>query len=123
MRDLFLVYAYEDESLATGLRQTFADRGLELADSVSLWPSDRILKLIGQGLSQARYAVILITDDFLGRSYSGFILDALARREQVISLLCGVDEDDVSPHSDKLAVAAIPGCYHEAIIRLVRDPA
>ena len=122
MRDLFLVYAYEDESLALRLRGTLADRGLELADSVSLWPSDRILKLIGQGLSGARHAIVLITDDFLRRSYSGFVLDAIATRPQVISLLCGVVEDDVARHSSKLAVAAIPGCYHEGIVPLVREP-
>ena len=121
MRDLFLVYTSEDQPLATVLCRTFADQRLELADPVSLWPSDRILNLIGRGLSQARFAIVLITDEFLRRSYSDFILDALAAREEVISLLCGVDEDDVSALSGKLAVAAIPGCYHEEIVRLVRD--
>lgn len=68
MRDLFLVYAPLDASLARGLGESFP--GLELAEPVCLRPQGRILRLIGQGLSRARFALMLVRDEFLRLTYS-----------------------------------------------------
>jgi hypothetical protein len=120
MRDLFLIYTYHDASRADDLAGTFASRGLELAAPAALWPGERILKRIDRGRAEARFAVIIVTDEFLRWAWTGLELDALAERDDVISIMCDSDEGDVTRRSKKLAVASIPGCFAEGVVRLVR---
>ncbi len=120
MPDLFLAFAYQDRDFAATLADGLAGRGLEIGRDVSLWPGLRLLPLIDQGLQEARLAIVVVSREFLKFSWQEKVLDGLATRVGVVSLLHGVDESDVSPHSRRLAVAAIPGGMAENLVRLLR---
>lgn len=120
MFDLVIVHAYQDLPLASGLGETFASQGLEVGEGVSIWPSDRITQRVRRGLDGARAAVILVTEEFARMPWPRRDLDALADHDRVVALLCGIEEEDVAGLSPRLAVAAIPGCHHEQVVRLLR---
>jgi hypothetical protein len=121
MRDLFLAFAYPDESFARSLADGLAGRGLSLGDPLSLWPGMRLLSRLDSGLHDARYAVLVVSGPFLGFSWSAKVLDAVASRREVVSPLHGVGEEAVRPHSRSLAVNAIPSSMTENLVQLVRS--
>jgi hypothetical protein len=121
MRDLFLVYHEFDEPCARGLADTLAGRGLELGRPFALRPGMRLLALIDQGLADARYALVVVSAEFLKMHWPRKDLDGLAARPRVVALLHGVAEDDLRDCSPRLAVAAIPGGMTEHLVRLVRS--
>lgn len=118
--DLVLVYAYLDETFASGLGDSLAGRGIEVAEPLSLWPGHRLLQRVDARLCGVRYALVIVSADFLKFSWSQKELDGLTTRSKVVSILHGVDEDDVRQHSPRLAVAAIPSGMTEHLVRLVR---
>lgn len=120
MRDLFLVHTSRDEPLARGYARSFDSGGLELGEAVTLWPKDRLVKLVDQGLHACRHAVVLVTDELLRCGHPRQDLDVLAARPGVIALLCGVDERDLRARSTKLAVVAIPERFADRIVVLIR---
>jgi hypothetical protein len=61
---------------------------------------------------------VLISRDFLRLSLPRKELGGLANRRRVLSVLAGVGEPEVSQHSPRLAVAALP--WTERLVRLVR---
>ena len=93
--DLFLVHAYEDADYASGLEDTLAGRGLVVGESISLWPGQRLLPQIDQGLHDARHAIVVVSRAFLGFSWSRKELDGLATRSRVMAILMDVGESDV----------------------------
>jgi hypothetical protein len=69
--DLILVYAYHDESFASGLAESLASRGIEIAAPLSLWPGQRLLQRIDARLSSVRYALVIVSAEFLKCSWWG----------------------------------------------------
>ena len=118
--DLFLVHAYEDADYASGLEDTLAGRGLVVGESISLWPGQRLLPQIDQGLHDARHAVVVVSKAFLGFSWSRKELDGLTTRLRVVALLHDLGKAEVARHSPRLAVAAFPGSLSERLVRLLR---
>ena len=118
--DFFLVYAYQDANFASGLEDTLAGRGLVVCASLSLWPGQRLLPAIYQGLHDARHAIVVVSKAFLGFSWSRKELDGLATRSRVVAILVDLVEADVARHSPRLAVAAFPGSLSERLVRLLR---
>ena len=118
--DLFLVHAYQDQEYAAGLEDTLSGRGLVVGEPISLWPGQRLLPPIDQRLHEARCAIVVVSKEFLGFSYSRKELDGLATRRKVIAILSDVGEADVSVHSPRLAVAAFSGTLSERLVRLFR---
>src|SRR5947209_3421398 len=116
--DVFLTYCYLDEQYASGLEDTLSGRGLVLGGPLSLWPGQRLLPLIDQRLTEARFALVIVSEEFLKLSYPRKELDGLATRRKVVPVLAGVAESDVSEQSPRLAVAALPAT--ERLVRLVR---
>ena len=118
--DLFLVFAYQDAEYASGLEDTLAGRGLVVGEPLSLWPGQRLLPQIDQGLHDARHAVVVVSKAFLSFSWSRKELDGLTTRNRVVAILSDLVEADVARHSPKLAVAAFPGSLSERLVRLLR---
>ena len=120
MSDLFLAFAYHDDAFARGLADDLAERGLTVGGSVSLWPGMRLLPRLDSGLHLARFAVVVISDDFLKFSWPRKELDGIATRRHVVPLLHGIDEAEVCPHSPRLAVAAFSADLTERLVNLLR---
>ena len=118
--DLFLVYAYQDRQYAGGLEDDLAGRGLVVGEPLALWPGQRLLAMIDLRLPETRYALVVVSREFLKFSYPRKELDGLATRPQVVALLSDLTEDDVRHHSPKLAVAAYPGALAGRLDRLFR---
>ncbi len=118
--DLFLVHAYLDQEYAAGLEDTLSGRGLVVGEPLSLWPGQRLLPPIDQRLHEARAAIVVVSKEFLGFSYSRKELDGLAGRGKVIAVLSDVGEAVVSRHSPRLAIAAFSGSLSERLVRLLR---
>jgi TIR domain len=118
--DLFVTYAYQDADYASGLEDTLAGRGLVVGEPVSLWPGQRLLPPIDQGLHDARHAIVVVSRAFLGFSWSRKELDGLTTRSRVVAILADLVEADVAKHSPRLAVAAFPGSLSERLVRLLR---
>jgi hypothetical protein len=97
------VDCYLDEPIANDLADTLAGRGLEVGDPLSLWPGERLLPR----LIDARFALVLVSQDFLKLSFPQKELDGLANRRRVLAVLAGVGEPEVSRHSPRLDVAAV----------------
>jgi hypothetical protein len=119
--DVFLAYCYVDDPLAVDLTDSLSRQGLDVGDPLSLWPGQHWLPQIDQGLVHARFAVVLVSQDFLRLSLPQKELDGLANRRRVLSVLAGVGELEVSRHSPRLAVAALP--WSERLVRLIRGGA
>jgi TIR domain-containing protein len=122
MRDLFLVHHHQDQDFAKGLADSLAGRGLTLWRPAEVWPPGvRLLKIVDGGLSEARYALVVVSGDFLKVSWPRKELDGLTTRRNVVALLHGVEERDVAVHSRRLAIAAISGSMMEHLVRLLRN--
>jgi hypothetical protein len=121
MRDVFLVFHYVDKSEALGLADTLAGRGLVPGGVLELWPAMRLLPPIDAALVEHRFALVLLTPDFLRLRFQARELDGLARRRRVVPLLYGVGEPEVARKSAELAVAALPGSPAERLVRLLRS--
>ncbi len=119
--DLFLVHAYLDQEYAAGLEDTLSGRVLVVGESLSLWPGQRLLPPIDQRLHEARAAIVVVSKELLGFSYSRKELDGLTTRSKVIAVLSDVGEAAVSRHSPRLAVAAFSGTLSERLVRLLRS--
>jgi hypothetical protein len=115
--DAFLAYCYLDQEYASDLTDTLSGRGLDVGDPLSLWPGQRVLPQIDQRLIDARFAVVLVSQDFLRLSLPQKELDGLANRRRVLAILAGVREPEVSRHSPRLAVASLP--WTEKVVRLL----
>src|SRR5262249_21851652 len=116
--DLFLAYCYLDQEYASDLTDTLSGRGLDMGEPLSLWPGQCLLPRIDQRLIDARFAVVLVTRDFLRLSLPQKELDGLANRRRILPVLAGVSEEDVGQHSTRLAVVALP--WSERLTRLIR---
>lgn len=116
--DLFLVYAYQDQQYANGVEDLLTGRGLVIGEPLSLWPGQRLLRMIDLRLPESRFALVIISREFLRLSYPRKELDDLTNRRKVVSVLSDVDERAVAPHSAKLAVAAL--WPSENLVRLFR---
>jgi hypothetical protein len=119
MPDLFVAFAYQDRDFAAVLTDSLAGRGLEVGRELPLWPGQRLLPLIDQGLQEARHAVVIVSRVFLKLSWEQKVLDGLASRLRVVSLLHEIDEAEVGPHSARLAVSVIPGGFADELARLL----
>ena len=118
--DLFLAYAHQDRPFAQGLATTLSARGLEIGSPVELWPHMRLLPRIDQGLTACRYALVVLSAEFLKLHYPPKDLDGLAGRSKVVPVLFDVNEAELAEQSSRLAVAAIPGSMIEHLVRLLR---
>lgn len=116
--DLFLAYCYLDGPCANGLGDSLSGRGLVVGDPLPLWPGQRLLPRLDQRLIEARFALVVVSVDFLKLSYARKELDGLTNRRRVLTVLAGVGERDVAEHSPRLAVAALP--WSENLVRLIR---
>lgn len=121
MHDLFIVSAAQDEPFVKGLIETLSVRGLKVGDPISLQPPMRILPCVDSALVRCRYALVVISTDFLQLNHGRKELDGLAGRSRVVSLLLDASERDVAAHSPKLAVSAIPGSMLEHLVRKLRS--
>ena len=117
---IFLVHAYQDADYAGGLEDTLSGRGLVVGEPLSLWPGQRPLPQIDQRLREARFAIVIVSKEFLKFSFSRKELDGLTTRSKVIAILSDVGEAIVSRHSLRLAVAAFSGSLSERLVRLLR---
>jgi hypothetical protein len=116
--DLFLAYCYLDLVQASGLAETLAGRGLVVGDPLSLWLGQRLLPRLDQRLVDTRFALVLVSREFLALSLPRKELDGLTTRRRVLSVLAGVGEEEVAEQSTRLAVAALP--WTERLVRLLR---
>jgi hypothetical protein len=116
--DLFLAYCHVDEEFASGLGDTLGGRGLVVGEPLPLWPGQRLLTLIDQRLAEARFALVVVSLGFLRLSYPRKELDGLTIRRKVLPVLVGIDEVEVTEHSPRLAVAALPSAGN--LVRLIR---
>ena len=117
---VFLVQAYQDADYAGGLEDTLSGRGLVVGEPLSLWPGQRLLPPIDQRLREARSAIVIISKEVLGFSYSRKELDGLTTRTKVFAILSDVGEEVVSRHSARLVVAAFSGSLSDRLVRLLR---
>jgi hypothetical protein len=116
--DLFLTYCYLDEEFARGLGDVLSGRGLVVGEPLPLWPGQRLLPRLDQRLTYARFALVVVSPDFLKLSFPRKELDGLTNRRKVLAVLAGVGEGVVAEHSPKLAVTALPSS--ENLVRLIR---
>jgi hypothetical protein len=116
--DLFLAYCHLDEGYASGLGDRLCGRGLVVGEPLPLWPGQRLLPLIDQRLAGARFALVVVSLGFLRLSYPRKELDGLTIRRKVLPVLAGVEEREVTGHSPRLAVAALPSGGN--LVRLIR---
>jgi hypothetical protein len=123
MRDLFLISRLYDSAAALDVATRLGDRGLDFGDPVWLSgrPYERLLPIVDEGLTSARFALVVLTHEFLTSCPDRSELDGLAKRRRVVSVLHGVDETDVAEYSPRLAMAAVPGSLIGRLERLVRS--
>lgn len=119
MRDASVVFCHADREYAAELSFALFRQGLRTG-TITLLPSDPLLMTVGQGLQEARRVVLIVSRHFLKLAWEEPVLDELAAQDEVIALLHGIDEEQVSPHSPRLAVAAIPGSLAGNLDRLLR---
>jgi hypothetical protein len=119
MLDAFLVHHFDDAVAARELSGTLAGRGFEVGHPLELWPQMRLLTRIDDGLIDHRFAVVIVSREFLQLGFQAKELDGLTRRRRVLCLLHGVGERDVASESPRLAVSAIPGGMAGRLVRLL----
>jgi hypothetical protein len=117
--NLFVVYAYPDADYAGGLEDTLTGRGLVVGEPLALWPGQRLLPQIEGRLREARAAVV-VSRGFLAFSWPREELDGLATRDQVVAILAGVCEADLSRPIPRLAVALFPVSLSDRLMLLLR---
>jgi hypothetical protein len=120
VRDLVIVSAVPDEPFVNGLTCTLSLHGLKLGAPVSLHAPMRLLPCVDSELAECRFALVVISFDFLALKYERKELDGLASRSRVVSLLRDASEREVALHSPKLAVSAIPGSMVAHLVRRLR---
>jgi len=82
MRDCFLCHASEDKGVARPLAQTLRNRGYEVwFDEFELGLGDSLRRKIDQGLSNARFGVVILSRVFFEKEWPQRELDGLAARE------------------------------------------
>lgn len=106
--DLFLAYALCNENYASILKVSLSAKRLQIGSPLQLLPGQRLLPQLDPRLSESRFALVVLTVEFLGLGFSRNELDRLTRRSKVLSILAGVTEREIAGHSPRLAVAALP---------------
>ena len=96
--------------------------GLTLGQPLALWPGQRLLQTIDLRLPESRFALVIVSREFLKFSHPRKELDGLTIRRKVVTLLAGVTETVVAAHSPRLAVAAMPGSLDGELARLFQQP-
>ena len=113
--DLFISHASEDKDsfvrpLAIALRQL----GVNVwYDDFTLTPGDSISRSIDEGLAESRYALVVISNAFIGKGWPEYELRGLVGREiggekMILPIWHGVEREQVMkfspPLADKLAI-------------------
>ena len=108
--DVFVSYASEDrDTVAQPLVEALEKCGLAVwYDQTQLQVGDSIRRKIDEGLTQARYGVVILSPSFFAKHYPVQELDGLAQQEQdgakvILPVWHDVAEMDVRQHSAWLA--------------------
>lgn len=108
--DVFVSYASEDrEAVVRPLAEELEHCGLAVwYDQTQLRVGDSIRRKIDEGLSRARYGVVILSPSFFDKHYPEQELDGLAQREQdgakvILPVWYNIAEEDVRQHSAWLA--------------------
>lgn len=108
--DVFVSYASEDrKAVVRPLAEQLEHCGLAVwYDRTQLQVGDSIRRKIDEGLTQARYGVVILSPSFFDKHYPEQELDGLAQREQdgakvILPVWYNVAEKDVRQHSAWLA--------------------
>jgi hypothetical protein len=82
-RDVFLCHAHYDKSeYARPLAAALGWRGVSCwVDEAQIGPGDSIIEAVSEGLENARYVVVLITERFLARNWTQKELNSALSRE------------------------------------------
>lgn len=137
--DVFISHASEDkDSVAKPLAEALANQGLTVwLDEFELKIGDSLRKKIDEGLSTARYGVVILSPSFFQKAWTKRELDGLFARESeegekiILPVWHNLSAKDVSQYSpllaDRLAVstdqglAAVAKAITEAILIKVQS--
>lgn len=98
-RDVFICHAGTDKvSHGRPLYRELNQRGLSCwIDEAEIRPGDSIIEKVGVGLTSSRYVLVIVTENFLGRSWTETELNAALSREIRTGVTAVVAVLDVDP--------------------------
>lgn len=108
--DVFISHAGEDkDSVARPLAEELSQRGVEVwFDEFELEIGDNLRGSIDEGLSETRYGVVILSENFFGKNWTEHELEGLTAREMesdkvLLPLWYGIDKEAVQSYSPALA--------------------
>ncbi len=109
--DVFLSYASEDREFVEGLRDRLVAAGVSVwYDQQRITVGTSIVKAIESGVAASRHAIIVLSDEYLRKAYTGMEFDAflklqIERRDNIILPIRrkGVAQEDIERYSITLA--------------------
>lgn len=130
--DVFISHASEDkESFVRPLAIALKSLGLEVwYDEFALRVGDSLSRSIDQGLAASRYGIVVISQDFIGKSWperelQGLVAMEVAYGKKIIPMWHGVTRDMVLGFSptlaDKIAIDTSNGSAQDAAIQVLRE--
>jgi len=130
--DLFISHAWEDkQSFVRPLAEALNRLGVSVwYDEFSLRPGDSLSRSIDQGLSNSKYALVIISPHFIGKGWAEYELRGLINRDiregrVILPVWHGVTAQEVArfspPLADKFAFNTCELSAEELAIRIVRE--
>ena len=109
MSDVFISHASEDKkAVARPLAQKLRDEGVDVwYDDFALKLGDSLRQSIDHGLTQSRYGVVILSENFFAKKWPQRELDALFALEQhgqqrVLPVLHGLSQEDATEYAPLL---------------------
>jgi hypothetical protein len=106
--DVFLSHATEDkEAVVLPLAHALLRAGVRIwLDKFEIRLGDSLRAKIDEGLALSRFGVVVLSDDFFRKLWSGRELDGLFARDVVLPIWHGLDQKAVARYSPMLAAKA-----------------
>ncbi|PHQ44022.1 hypothetical protein Z052_00890 [Halorubrum sp. C191] len=108
--DVFISHASEDKGqVARPLAEELSQRGVEVwFDEFELEIGDNLRESIDEGLSETRYGVVILSENFFGKNWTKRELEGLTAREMgpekvLLPLWYEIDKETVQSHNPALA--------------------